>query len=171
MVVRCLLFTLRILPGGLAFAVARVYVGLLDLLVPKLRRTGMKNVQEIARLPEPEAIIDGVFRNIARSLTVFAKLPDYNAENISNLIRYEGLEHFQEAKRRGKGAFFATAHMGNWELSAYGHGLMTEPMNVVVRPLDNRAIDEFVEARRAAGGNRGDRQERCRAAHSQGAEE
>jgi KDO2-lipid IV(A) lauroyltransferase len=152
--VRFILWTLAVLPDSLAFPLARFYVGTLDLCVPKLRRVGMRNVGGIARLPEPERIVDGVFRSIARSLVIFSRLPSYNVQNISSLIRYDGLEHFQEAKRRGKGVLFATAHMGNWELSAFAHGLMTEPMNVVVRPLDNRRIDEFVEARRELGGNR-----------------
>jgi KDO2-lipid IV(A) lauroyltransferase len=49
---------------------------------------------------------------------------------------------------------FATAHLGNWELSAFAHALFTGPMNVVVRPLDNPLIDRMVERRRALSGNR-----------------
>ena len=54
---------------------------------------------------------------------------------------------------QGKGVLFATAHLGNWELSAYAHALADEPMNVVVRPLDNPLIDAIVEQRRALSGN------------------
>jgi KDO2-lipid IV(A) lauroyltransferase len=49
---------------------------------------------------------------------------------------------------------FATAHLGNWELSAYAHALLRAPMNVVVRPLDNPLIDKLVELRRGLSGNR-----------------
>ena len=154
LLVRFVLWTLSILPPQPALALARFYIGLLDRFVPKLRKVALRNTRDIAKMPAAEAIVDGVFQNLARSLAVFAILPKYTAQNISNVIRYDGLEHFQEAKRRGKGVLFATAHMGNWELSAYAHGLMTEPMNVVVRPLDNAAIDAFVEARRQSGGNR-----------------
>ena len=42
----------------------------------------------------------------------------------------------------------ATAHLGNWELSAFAHALLTEPMSVMVRPLDNTLIDRLVESRR-----------------------
>lgn len=152
--VRFILWTLAVLPFGLALGLARFYVRVLDLCVPKLRRVGMRNVGGIARLDNAEAVVDGVFASIARSLVVFSRLPSMNAGNISSVIRYDGLEYFQEAKRRGKGVLFATAHMGNWELSAFAHGLMTEPMSIVVRPLDNPSIDQFVEARRALGGNR-----------------
>ena len=54
---------------------------------------------------------------------------------------------------RGKGLLFATAHLGNWELSAFAHALMAAPMNVVVRPLDNAIIDGIVEERRSFSGN------------------
>ncbi len=152
--VRFLFWTLAILPEPAAFTLACFYVWVLDLCVPKLRRVALRNTRDIARMPNPEVIVDGVFRTIARSMVMFARLPGLNAQNISSVIRYEGFEHFIEAKRRGKGALFATAHMGNWELSAYAHGLMTEPMHVVVRPLDHAGVDAFVEQRRASGGNR-----------------
>src|SRR5262249_25368898 len=48
----------------------------------------------------------------------------------------------------------ATAHLGNWELSALAHALLASPMNVVVRPLDNPYIDSLVERRRSLTGNR-----------------
>lgn len=107
-------------------------------------------------MPQADArvTVDGVYHSIARLLVAFARFPDITRENVSEWIEYEGFEHYQEAKRRGKGVLFATAHMGNWELSAYAHSLMTEPMNVIVRPLDNRAIDRVVEARRAGSGNK-----------------
>jgi KDO2-lipid IV(A) lauroyltransferase len=39
-------------------------------------------------------------------------------------------------------------------LSAYTHAIMKEPMNVVVRPLDNERLDAFVEQRRQLTGNK-----------------
>jgi KDO2-lipid IV(A) lauroyltransferase len=140
-------------PPGLA----RFYAGLLDLALPRLRRVAMRNL-ELAypeKTPaERKALVDEVFHSIARLLYAFARFPQMNRENISRWIRYQGLEHFMEAKKAGHGVLFATAHLGNWELSAFAHGLMTEPMNVVVRPLDNPAIDRLVEGQRRLSGNR-----------------
>ena len=64
------------------------------------------------------------------------------------------MEYFDEADRAGRGVLFATAHLGNWELSAFAHALLAAPMHVVVRPLDNPLIDRLVERRRALSGNR-----------------
>lgn len=147
------MFTLARLPLRVSFALARFYVRLLDLAIPRLRRTAYRNLKLVG-LPDPERITSGVFTSIARLLVVFSRFPQLNRSNISEWIRYDGLEHFEEAKRRGRGVLFATAHFGNWELSAFAHGLLTEPMNVIVRPLDNPKIDAMVERRRALSGNR-----------------
>jgi KDO2-lipid IV(A) lauroyltransferase len=154
-IARLALFTLARGPRRLSFGVARFYTWLLDLLLPRLRRVARRNL-ELAGYPERdrEAIIDGVFASIARLLVTFARFPRLHRDNIGNWIRYEGLEHFQEARRRGRGVLFATAHFGNWELSAFAHALLTEPMHVVVRPLDNPAADALVETRRQLSGNR-----------------
>ena len=133
---------------------ARGYARLLDRAMPRLRRVAYGNLQ--MALPDADAkqITDGVYRSIARLLVAFARFPQITRESVSEWIRYEGFENYEEAKRRGKGVLFATAHLGNWELSAFAHALMAEPMNVVVRPLDNARIDRLVESRRTLSGNR-----------------
>ena len=124
--------------------------------MPRLRRTAMRNL-ELAypekSLAERRAIAGEVFRSLARLIWVFARFPQINRENINQWIRYEGLEHYLEAKKAGRGILFATAHFGNWELSAFAHALMTEPMHIMIRPLDNPGIDRLVEDRRRLSGN------------------
>ena len=137
-------------------ALGRPLVKLLDRALPKLRRIARHNLElAYPELPaaERDRIAGGVFHSIARLIATVARFPSINRDNVSRYIRYEGLEHFEEAKRRGRGVLFATAHMGNWELSAFAHGLMTEPMHVVVRPLDNPLIDRLVERYRTFSGN------------------
>ena len=148
--------SLAIAPRPLADPLARFYTALLDLAIPRLRRMGMQNLA--MALPERTRdehaqIVDGVFRSIARVLVSFAKFPRITKANIHEWIRYDGYQHFAEARRLGRGVLFATAHLGNWELSAFAHALLSEPMHVVVRPLDNQRIDAVVESRRALSGN------------------
>jgi KDO2-lipid IV(A) lauroyltransferase len=141
-------------PLGIAEWLARRYAAVLDLALPRLRRVAERNLS--FAMPEENAgrIVDGVFRSIARLLVAFAKFPAIARGNAGEWIRCEGAEHFDDALRAGRGVLFATAHLGNWELSAFAHALLTGPMNVVVRPLDNPLIDRMVERRRALSGNR-----------------
>lgn len=147
-----LLWTLSHAP----LALARFYTTLLDLSIPRLRRTAMRNL-ELAypekSLAERRVIANEVFLSIARLIWVFSRFPKINPQNIHDWIRYEGLEHYLVAKKDGRGILFATAHFGNWELSAFAHALMTEPMNIMIRPLDNPGIDQLVEDRRRLSGN------------------
>ncbi len=147
-----LLWTLAHAPLGLA----RFYVKLLDLAIPRLRRTAMRNL-ELAypekSIVERRAIADEAFLTIARLIWIFARFPNLNRQNIHELIRYDALEHYLDAKKQGRGILFATAHFGNWELSAFAHALMTEPMHIMIRPLDNPGIDRLVEGRRRLSGN------------------
>lgn len=151
-----LLFTLRWLPMPAASLGARGATKLLDRAVPKLRRVALINLGfAYPQMSDAErtGIVDGVFRSLARLLLAVAKMPSIHAGNVSEWIGYEGLENYHAAKAEGKGILVATAHLGNWELSAFAHALLTEPMNVMVRPLDNPLIDRMVERRRTATGN------------------
>jgi KDO2-lipid IV(A) lauroyltransferase len=134
-------------------SLSKLFAKLLDLLVPRLRRIALRNL-EMAGFADPQRVADGVFLSIARLLAVFARLPRLTPQNISTLIRYDGLENFQTALAKGRGVLVATAHLGNWELSAFSHAWMTAPMHIVVRPLDDPRIDALVERYRALSGNR-----------------
>jgi KDO2-lipid IV(A) lauroyltransferase len=130
---------------------SRGYFKLLDLLIPRLRRTAARNL-EIAHITD-QGVIDEMYRSIARMLVTVAKFPAFTKEHIGEWIRYDGLDNFKNASARGRGVLVATAHLGNWELSAFAHALMTSPMRIVVRPLDNPRVDRLVEHRRALSGN------------------
>jgi Kdo2-lipid IVA lauroyltransferase/acyltransferase len=142
---------LKALPLRLAYRAGYAVAKLLDLLLPKLRRVAARNLS--MAFPELSAaersrITDGVFRTVGRVLVAIARFPSIDR------ISYEGLENYQAAKAQGRGVLIATAHFGNWELSAFAHALMTEPMNVMVRALDNPLVDRLVERRRTLSGNR-----------------
>jgi KDO2-lipid IV(A) lauroyltransferase len=153
---RLTVLKLEYLPRSVANWAGSVSARLLDLVIPRLRRSAEINLT--FAFPDRDAAwraktIDGVFSSIGRLLVAFARFPRINKGNVAEWIRYEGFEHYERAKEKGKGVLFATAHLGNWELSAYAHALLTEPMSVVVRPLDNPMIDSLVENRRALSGN------------------
>jgi KDO2-lipid IV(A) lauroyltransferase len=152
--VRLLVEFAAALPLQQAICLGQTVTSLLARAVPKLRTTAAANLR-LAGYAEPQipVLIRGVFDSLGRTLAVAARLRHLDAANVGRLIEYEGFEHYAEAKRRGKGILFATAHLGNWELSALAHSLLTEPMHVVVRPLDNPLLDAWVTRLRERTGN------------------
>ena len=77
----------------------------------------------------------------------------YTPENTRDWMRTEGLEHYlaaQSTRQRRAGAHRA---LGAWELSSFYHSLMGHPMGMVIRRLDNRRLDEYVNGIRCLHGN------------------
>jgi KDO2-lipid IV(A) lauroyltransferase len=123
----------------------------------RLRRVGGRNLER--SLPEltaaeRERILRGVFRHLGWQLVEFCRMTRYTARNTRNWIRTEGLEHYLAAQGRGKGVLVLTGHLGAWELSSFYHSLMGYPMGMIIRPLDNRRLDQFVNGIRCLHGNR-----------------
>jgi KDO2-lipid IV(A) lauroyltransferase len=155
-VARAILWSLESTPIRVARRLGEFYARALDLVLPRLREVAYVNL----RLAWPDRddawrrkTVDGIYASIGRLLVAFARFPKIGKTEIGDWIRYEGFEHFERAIAQRRGVLFATAHLGNWELSAFSHGLLTSPMSVVVRPLDNPLIDEIVEKRRSLSGN------------------
>ena len=149
--------TLGWLPRGLARLVAGALAWSVYQLHGRLRRVGRRNL-ELA-LPdvsseERDRILHRLFRSLGWQLVEFCRMARYTPENTRNWIRTEGLEHYLAAEARGKGVLIVTGHMGAWELSSFYHSLMGHPMGMVIRRLDNRPLDEFVNGIRCLHGNR-----------------
>lgn len=126
-------------------------------LLPRLRRTGMRNL-ELAypemTPKEREQRLRRLYRYLGWQLAEFCQMRRYTVENTRDLIRYEGLEHYLAAHDRGNGVLIVTGHLGAWELSSFWHSLMGHPMTMVIRRLDNPRVDRLVNGIRCLHGNR-----------------
>src|SRR5579872_1160390 len=126
-------------------------------LVPRLRRTGLRNL-ELAYPEKSEAerrrVLGAMYRSLGWQLAEFCQMPRYTPENTRQLMRYDGLEHYLAAREKGSGVLIVTAHLGAWELSSFWHSLMGYPMTMVIRRLDNQRIDRMVNTIRCLHGNR-----------------
>jgi KDO2-lipid IV(A) lauroyltransferase len=75
------------------------------------------------------------------------------AEAILERVDVTGLDRARRAYASGRGVFFLTAHVGNWETGAVVTSFLGMPMHVVARPLDNPSLDRRLRAFRESGGN------------------
>jgi KDO2-lipid IV(A) lauroyltransferase len=145
------------LPRPVARAIGASLGWIVFKLLKRLRQTGLRNL-ELAMpempLPQREKILRLLYRNLGWQLAEFCRMERYTPQNTSGLIRYEGLDNFLNAQAEGKGVLVLTGHLGAWELSSFYHSLMGHPMGIVIRRLDNRVLDEFVNGVRCLHGNR-----------------
>ena len=152
-----LLKVMGALPRGLARRVGAGVGALAWHLVPRLRRTGLRNLELAFPESSPaerEHILRRLYRSLGWELAEFCQMPKYTRENTVAHMRYEGLEHYTAAREKGAGVLIVTAHLGAWELSSFWHSLMGYPMTMVIRRLDNPRVDRLVNDIRCLHGNR-----------------
>jgi KDO2-lipid IV(A) lauroyltransferase len=148
---------LRWAPLPLARAIADVLFAAVRLFTPRWRRTAQTNLA--LAFPDwtaerRDSAVRECYRNLGANLLALSRLPRLTPQNISEWIRYDGFEHYEQAIAQGRGVIFLTAHLGAWELSAAAHALYGHPMWLMVRPLDNPFLDRLIDARRRLFGNR-----------------
>lgn len=122
----------------------------------RLRLVGLRNLR--MAFPEwtdakREQVLRRVYHHLGHLLAEFTHMASYTPEVARDLIRYDGLEYYLEARDRGKGVLVLTGHLGAWELSSFHHALMGFPMGIVIRRLDNPLVDDFVNRIRCLHGN------------------
>jgi Kdo2-lipid IVA lauroyltransferase/acyltransferase len=156
----CLVVCVARALGWMPRSLARAKAGLLAFAVywtfGRLRRVGIRNLE--MALPEAgwgerKRILRGVYVHLGWQLVEFCRMAWYTPENSRDWMSTEGLEHYLKAQARGKGVLVITGHLGAWELSSFYHSLMGHPMGMVIRRLDNRRLDAFVNGIRCMHGN------------------
>jgi len=145
------------MPRWLACLLAGLLARTTFLTMGRLRRVGERNLT--LALPElapdqREKILRSFYHLLGSQLVEFCRMSGYTRENTQQWIRTDGLEHYLAAEALGRGVLVLTGHLGAWELSSFYHSLMGHPMGMVIRRLDNRRLDEFVNGIRCMHGNR-----------------
>jgi KDO2-lipid IV(A) lauroyltransferase len=153
---RALLTFFGALPRGLAYRAAEFVAWIGFHAARRQRQVGMENLRKaMPGLSDDERllILRSTFSNIGRLLVEFSHFPKLTPENLEEHVFYDGLEHYVEGVRRGKGVLFLAAHFGAWELSSFAHAIAGYRMKFVVRPIDNPLVETLIQHYRSLGGN------------------
>jgi KDO2-lipid IV(A) lauroyltransferase len=121
------------------------------------RRVAERNVAAAfpSRSPgDRRTIVRGAFEHFGRLLFELLKFSTLAPAEMLARVEFEGEEHVRFAYAQGKGILFVTGHFGFWELQAMVHALRLQPMTVLARALDNRALNDLLERMRTRTGNR-----------------
>ena len=147
----------RLLPLRLADGLGRG-VGLLYRLVDRRRRRLVAGNLALAFPEKPPAEVERLAREVfahfgGLAADLFRSETEPAAELLSR-VEIVGLEHARAAAGSGRGVFFSTPHLGNWEWAALATGALGFPVTIVARPLDNPLLDARLTAMREKAGCR-----------------
>ena len=79
-------------------------------------------------------------------------LPRLSLEKIREWVKVEGLSHYADAVKRGKGVIILAAHLGNWEIIPKAFFAYSFRIHGTVRPLDNPYLNKMAQRWRAQNG-------------------
>lgn len=151
-----------VLPRGLEVRLGRGLGRILFALDWKRKRIGRENMARcLPDLPaaQREELLAENYRHYGtlalELLHYFSPMPGHYRAYALRIAVLEGLEHWQKAAARGKGALFISGHFANWEMMVALGGLNGIPILLVTRHLKPEWLHKLIEAGRLSVGCRG----------------
>ena len=146
------------LPLGLAYWLGARLGDVLYLVLAERRRITLANLA-LAFAPDKTAaerrrLARTTFRHLGQHLVDFSHLSQLSPCTFATVCHVEGLEHIEALLQRRMGLLILSAHFGSWELAPAVALRLTTPLHVIVRPLDNPALQRLAEAYRQHCGYR-----------------
>jgi KDO2-lipid IV(A) lauroyltransferase len=154
----------RVLPARVADGIA-AQIGLVAYLALPAKRANMKRNLRIVlgahpadQRPALQRQVDRLARRsmiaYAISLLDFFRLPRVLPQLLRDTEQAQGWEHIDGVLASGRGAIFATAHFGHWDLAGAAVARHCPPgvMHAVAEPFANARLDALVTGDRAAYG-------------------
>jgi KDO2-lipid IV(A) lauroyltransferase len=102
---------------------------------------------------ERRKIVRDMFAHFGRLLLELMKFGSLSHAEMLASVEVEGEDHVWSAYDQGRGVFFLTGHFGYWEIHGIAHALVTRPIAVLARPLDNPLLNGMLERIRGRSGN------------------
>jgi len=131
-------FVLPLIPPRIGYGLAARLGDVLYHLSKGTRASIYDNVTHILegsqKRGDIEAIVRGVFHNMAKNYYDLFRVPALSLADIARLVKVEGWEHVERALSKGKGLIFVSAHFGNIDIVAQAIALREIP---VVSPAEH----------------------------------
>ena len=140
------------MPLRLALAVGRGLGTFAACVVRHRRRETVERIQRC--FPEKsraqcEAIYRGMFRNLGMNIVEMLRLSVLGTDDLLPRVEFHGQENLHEALRSdGWGSLALMAHIGNWEFCGAVASLLEEEVSVVVKPMRDPALQDYLEQTR-----------------------
>lgn len=146
----------RILPRRILLALgsaAGALVGRIDRRHTEIARRNLLDAYGDG-MPESERrrIVRACWRHFGRMAWDAIAFPGLAPAATNAILKVEGLDRAKEALAKGHGLLIFSAHFGQWEAGIAAMRRLGVPLSVIVRPLDNPALDRrMTKLRHQAG--------------------
>lgn len=119
-------------------------------------RGALRRIRKTLKLGLPEAltIYIRMCSSLGSLLAEFCHQDRINQRWVTKNLKPRGLEHLDNALKKGRGCIILTAHYGNWELIAATLARLGYPMNAVARPRHLHSLTRVIDIIRARSGTR-----------------
>lgn len=130
-------------------------LGRLSFLILRSRRAivahNLTQIMEAPSLQQIHRYTRQTFRNLARCIHDFLRIPHLKPKDWPSLVEFRGGEHLTLALQAGRGAILVTAHLGNWDLAGAFLAAMGYRVTAVVEPLGQGGTQTFNRYRGRTG--------------------
>ncbi|MFQ5813245.1 MAG: lysophospholipid acyltransferase family protein [Anaerolineae bacterium] len=156
---RLLGLVVPLIPPGLGYPLAARLGDLFYCLEKVTRADVCDNVTHILggrqkAVGDSEAIVRGVFHNMAKNYYDLFRVPTLSLAEIARLVKIEGWEHVERVLSKGKGLILVTAHFGNTDIVAQVLTLREIPVVVPAEHLKPEVLFQYICSLRASKGLR-----------------
>jgi KDO2-lipid IV(A) lauroyltransferase len=146
----------HLLPLPLIYRFADFLADLNFLVNTRSRRAVLANLAHVfAGAPPPSPprrVARQVFRNFARNIVDFLRLPRLDREALEREVQVQGWEWVDQARAGGRGVIFLSLHLGNWEWAGAFFALEGIHMKAVALEHGAGRVTRFFSERREAKG-------------------
>jgi len=110
-------------------------------------KDNIRTVFEDQGIRPAHRVIDGLtrktFQSFGKYLADFIRFRKLTINGFREYVSIQGMEHLEAIRDSKRGAIMLTAHYGNWELGGAFIAAMGIPINVIVRPVPNPALERL----------------------------
>lgn len=137
------------LPLRTALAIGRGLGWLAATVVRHRRRESLERIQSC--LPDRTRkdcvrIYRAMFQNLGMNVVEMLRVSVLGLSDMTSRVHPHGVEHLQAAEGgSAKGHLALMAHMGNWEFCGFIATLVKNPVAVVVKPMKDPVVDEYLK--------------------------
>ncbi|MBU0951495.1 MAG: lysophospholipid acyltransferase family protein [Elusimicrobia bacterium] len=155
-ILQIIVFSVKVLPLSVSLGLARILADFV-FFVPKIRVKVTQDNLKIAfgnnkSEKELKALARKVYRNFLMMAIESLRIPRLSDAEIKKNVTMVGLEHIENALKKGKGMIFVACHYGNWELMGTAIKANGYPITYIDGEQKNKLVEDFMSKLRLDSG-------------------